>query len=446
MPRPDIVFLHCHDLGRHLALYGDAGPLTPGLERLADEGVLFEQLYSTSTVCTPSRGSIQTGLYPHQVGLFGLCNRAGWELSPGARCIPHYLGEAGYRTVLLGLQHETRDWRKLGYQERFPQPSPHPALAWEIGRQAAELITSLAPREERAPLYLNVGIREPHRHDCWELYEAGDPDNLQVPSFLPDTPDVRRDLARYEGLIRAMDEAVGTVLKALDETGLARDALVLFTTDHGLAFPRAKTTLYDAGIGAAGIARWPTQIRGGRREDCLLSHVDWLPTLLDIVGVSIPKELEGRSFWPMLCEGAWEPRECVYAEGTYEQGYNPARCVRTREHKLIRNYHSEPARMRSTEEDPHNGVLGASDYPVEVWEKRPLWELYDLVADSDERCNRIQDQAMSDVYRRTRELLVSWLVRTRDPVHQIYETFHYPEGADAAIADPNSLVRLRPGA
>jgi len=441
MPRPDIVFLHCHDLGRHLALYGEAGPCAPALERLAREGVLFEQLYSTSTLCTPSRGLIQTGLYPHQIGLFGLCNRAGWDLALGVRCIPHYLGEAGYRTTLVGLQHETRDWRRLGYSERVPLPSPHPAPADEVAQQAAELIASLPPRETRRPVYLNIGIFEPHRHDYWDQYPSDDPDKLRVPAFLPDTPAVRADLARYEGLIRAMDRAVGRILAALDRAGMERDTLVIFTTDHGIAFPGAKTNLYDAGIGVTGMMRWPAHVVGGRRLGDLFSHVDWLPTLLEIVGLPIPEQLEGCSFWPALREGKPGPRDHVFAEGTYQTGYNPARCIRTREYKLIRNYHSGVSRWRSSTEDRYNGILGVEDYAPETWKTRPLWELYALASDQWERRNLVDDPAYAGIRDHLWEQLAAWLRRTRDPVQQIYATYHYPEGADTAPADPAALVR-----
>jgi len=440
MPRPDIVFLHCHDLGRHLALYGEAGPRAPALERLAEEGVLFEGLYSTSTLCSPSRGSIQTGLYPHQIGLFGLCNRAGWDLTPGIRCIPHYLEEAGYRTTLLGLQHETTDWHNLGYGERVPLPARHPAPAHLVAQQTADLIADLPPRDQREPVYLNIGIFEPHRHDYWDEYAAGDPSAVRVPGFLPDTPAVRQDLARYEGLIGAMDDAVGMVLTALDKAGMTRDTLVLFTTDHGIAFPRAKTTVYDAGIGVTGMARWPAAIRGGRRTDTLLSHVDWLPTLLDSVGIRIPRRVAGRSFWPLLAEERRVARSFIFGEGTYQSAYSPSRCVRSQGYKLIRNYHSQPTRYRSSAEDRFNGILGVEDYASETWLKRPLWELYDLQADPYERDNRIDDPGLAMTRRQLEEELTTWLVRTHDPVYQMYATYHYPEGADTAPADPGALV------
>jgi len=421
MERPDIVFINCHDLGRRLGLYGESGARTPSLERLAAGGIVLERAFSTSTMCSPSRGSIATGRYPHEIGLQGLTNR-GWDLRAGERALPLFLSEAGYHTVLFGLQHEARGTDRLGYRERVALPSPHPAPVREVADQVAERIRSLPPRGERPPAYINVGIFEPHRHDFWERYRPLDAGRVRVPGYLPDTPGVRQDLARYDGLVEAMDSGVGTILDALDAAGMSGNTLVLFTTDHGIAFPRAKTTVYDAGIGVTALARWPGRIAPGGRSDALVSHVDWLPTLLEALGIEIPEEVRGQSFLPVLLGRGPGPRGEIFAEATYHIRYNPVRCVRTERFKLIRNYDSAPEVSADTSQDPRNGILAREDYPEHFWQPAPPLELFDLAADPCEQNNLADDPEFAAVRRELLKKLDDWQLETADPLRRLYAT------------------------
>lgn len=419
MNKPDIVFINCHDLGRRLRIYGESNAHTPGLNRLAKEGVVFENAFSTSTMCSPSRGSIATGRYPHQIGLFGLTNR-GWDLCEQEKALPGYLAKAGYHTVLFGLQHESRNANRLGYKHIVPRPQPHPTPVWGLAAQVADYLKELKPRDQRAPVYVNVGIFEPHRHDFWEHYNPIADEKVKVPGYLPDTKGVRRDLARYDGLIEAMDQGVSTILTALDAAALARETLVLFTTDHGIAFPRAKTTVYDAGIGVSALARWPAQIAAGKRTDALVSHTDWLPTLLEILDVEIPEKVCGHSFLPVLLGRSEGGRDAIYAEGTYHVGYNPMRCVRTRKYKLIRNYHSQPDVSSGVDRDPNNGILAPEEYSESFREKRPPWELFDIEQDPCERHNLVGESRYEQIQSELKQKLEDWLTATNDPIHQMY--------------------------
>ena len=420
---PDIVFINCHDLGRHLGIYGESTAATPALERLAEGGIVLEQLFSTCSICSPARGSILTGRYPHQIGLFGLANEnLPWDLGPNERGIPHFLNEAGYETVLFGLQHEAKRDKVLGYTKRVPLKHPHPASVWSVAEQAVEYIASLPARARRQPVYLNIGIFEPHRYGYWENYKATDAASLHLPACLPDTPDVRADMARYEGLIMAMDEGVAMVLDALAKAGMFESSLVLFSTDHGIPFPAAKFSLYDAGIGVTGLVSWPEALPSERRCDALLSHVDWLPTLLEVAGIAKPDIVEGVSFLPLLRdEASYRPREAVFAEGTYQMQFNPMRCVRTRRFKLIRNYDSHPVMQRSFVKNHNNGILGRGDYDVDaILAPRPPWELFDLEADPLERHNVSGAGEYEDVEAQLRGRLTAWLEATDDPIHRMF--------------------------
>src|SRR5207237_1328138 len=139
-----------------------------------------------------------------------------------------------------------------------------------------------------------------------------------IPPYLPNCTESHQDFAAFQGAIRQMDSGVGRILSALDELELAQQTLVVFVTDHGAAMPRAKCTLYDPGIAVALLMRLPAaQVDGGRVIPALISNVLVTPTLVEAVGMPIPSNLHGRSFWPLLQGGDYVPRQEVFAEKTY---------------------------------------------------------------------------------------------------------------------------------
>ena len=143
------------------------------------------------------------------------------------------------------------------------------------------------------------------------------------PDNLPDTPETRRDMASYKASARSLDQGVGSVLNALDEHDLADDTLVILTTDHGLAFPGAKGTLYDRGIGVLLIMRGPGGAHGGRVSNALVSHVDLFPTICELAGIEPPARLQGRSLLPVMRREVEEVNDAIFAELTYHAAYEP---------------------------------------------------------------------------------------------------------------------------
>src|SRR5688500_5112285 len=228
--RLNVLYLHSHDTGRYVQPYGHAVP-TPAYQRLAEEGVLFRQNFAAAPTCSPSRAALLTGQYPHVCGMFGLVNR-GFELEHPERHLARFLRDAGYLTGLAGLQHVVRAPETTGYEW----------IAGEGGRAAVaapaalRFLAEYASGDRARPFFLDVGFFETHRkfpgadpaRDASE-----DPRYCLPPAPLPDTPETRQDMADFKGSARVLDAAVGQVLAALDEYGLADDTLVLLTTDHG---------------------------------------------------------------------------------------------------------------------------------------------------------------------------------------------------------------------
>ncbi len=409
MPKspPNIVQIICHDLGRHCGCYG-AGVATPNIDALAREGVLFSNYHCTAAQCSPSRGSIMTGRYPHRNGLVGLAH-IGWELNETEKTLPMYLRALGYSTHLFGIQHETAgDPRRLGY-DRIEATG---GKARELAGPVAQFLAARARDHDGRPFYVNMGTNEPHRPYEQEGYDGDDPAGVQPLPWLPDRPGVREDIADLNGLVRALDEAVGHVKAALDQSGLARDTLLVFTTDHGLAMPRAKGTCYDPGTGTALILRLPGRYEGGRVHDELLTNCDLLPTLTDLAGGPEPTDIDGRSFLGLLDGASYKPRESIFSEMTWHDKYNPMRAIRTRRHKYIRNFGDRPLVYLPL--DIWNGRAGQEMRAEYYGSRRPLEELYDLEADPLERANLAGDPEHAETLAALRAKVERWMHESGD--------------------------------
>ncbi|PQM46258.1 Arylsulfatase [Mycobacterium talmoniae] len=385
--RDNILLVHWHDLGRYLGVYGHPDVRSPRLDALAAEGILFTRAHATAPLCSPARGSLFTGRYPHSNGLVGLAHH-GWEYRPGVRTLPHILGESGWHSALFGMQHETSFPARLGFDE------------FDVSNSYCEYVVDRTQRWLRdhadtgRPFLLTAGFFETHRPYPADRYRPADSAAVDVPDYLPDTDDVRQDLAEFYGSITTADAAVGELLDTLAETGLDATTWVVFVTDHGPAFPRAKSTLYDAGTGVALIIRPPTR-RGiaPRVYDDLFSGVDLLPTLLDFLGVAKPDEIEGISHADELAKaepGTAPVRDHVYTAKTYHDSFDPIRAIRTKDYSYIENYARRP--LLDLPWDIEESPSGQAVAPL-VASPRPQRELYDLRTDPTESKNLLDGDA-----------------------------------------------------
>ena len=404
MPRPNIIYLHSHDTGRYIQPYGHLTP-TPNLQRLAEQGILFRQAFCAAPTCSPSRAALLTGQAPHSAGMLGLAHR-GFSLKDYRQHLVHTLRQGGYRSTLIGVQHVAPSDGLIGYDHVVPvarRDVEHVA-------PAAAAFLAASPQE---PFFLGVGFVETHR-EYPEPGPAEDPRYCLPPAPLPDTPEIRADMAAFKASARRLDQDVGTILGALDRAGLAENTLVICTTDHGIAFPQMKCNLTDHGIGVMLIMRGPAGLSGGRVCDAMVSQIDLFPTLCELLDLEPPPWLQGVSLMPLVRGQAEAVNEAIYAEVTYHAAYEPMRAVRTKRWKYIRRFGSRRTPVLPNCDDSPSKTV----WLEHGWAERPLVreELYDLVLDPQERTNLAGIPAFAGALEKMRGRLEGWMQRTQDPL------------------------------
>ena len=410
--KPNILYFIVHDLGQHLACYGDGTIPSPNLDRLAAEGVKFTHFFGASTPCSPARGCRMTGRYSHDQGLMGLVNR-GWDYPEPRRSIVHDLNEAGYFTQLVGFQHESSNVDELGYQAVSEHPERPRHRADKVADEAIRFLASDAAA--RQPFFLSMGTFEVHLPFDKEEYVPDDPADVALPGFLPDNEVTRGEMAKFHGSIRFMDEQFGRIMTALDASPMRDNTIVVFTTDHGMAFPRAKSTLYDSGIGVALIVRMPKSLAGPRGVcDELLSGIDLRPTLCELAGAEIDPDVQGRSFAALLTgSGDYVSRAEVFSEKNFHDCFDPIRCIRTDRYKHLRSF-SETTNLPLPQDIlrtfPPESLRG------DAFDPRPAEELYDLQADPGEENNLAGSPDHAAVLDDLRGRLQRWMEETNDPI------------------------------
>ncbi len=332
--RPNILFLLADDWGPDQAsMLGDGFIETPTFDQVARDGILFENAFIATPSCTASRASLLTGQMPHRLGeAFNLsCN---WTHIPPL--FTDMLRERGYH-----VGYTRKGWGPGLHEGRPVNPA---------GDKYDDFDQFLAQRPSGKPFCFWFGSNDAHRpyDDGLAAELRFNSKEAKVPPYLPDVPEVRRDLADYYAEIKRFDTEAGQLLDALRRAGEEANTIVVMTGDNGLPFPRAKSHLYDAGTKAPLAIRWPARARGGRRVTDFVSFSDFAPTFLEAAGVGIPDFMTGRSLMPILVSdrsGRIDPRrDKVFTERErhtwcHPDGKSyPSRAMRTSQYLYIRNF------------------------------------------------------------------------------------------------------------
>ena len=405
MTQPNIIYMHSHDTGRYVQPYGHAVS-TPNIQRLAEQGVTFTNVFCAAPTCSASRAGLLTGQIPHSCGQLGLVNR-GFELRDRHKHIAATLRDSGYHTALIGVHHVARDALTLGYEKRI-QVDLNNDGTQHVG-EAAEKFFANPPDK---PFFLAVGFRDTHR--VYPVASEDDARYCMPPAPLPNTPETRKDMADFKAAVKRLDEGMGRVLAALDKSGLSENTLVVCTTDHGLAFPKMKCNLTGHGTGVMLIIRGPEGFQGGRICDALVSQVDLFPTLCDVASIDHPDWLQGKSLSPLANGQAEEINEEIFSELNFHAVYEPVRTVRTKRWRYIRRY-TERKRPLMVQIDccPSKDLLFKHGYADQVLGEE---ELYDVMLDPNESCNIAEDPSRAEALAEMRRRLDDWMNRTEDPL------------------------------
>jgi arylsulfatase A-like enzyme len=383
-----------------------------------------------------------TGQAAHRNGLIGLVNR-GWELPGTVPTVVDHFNRAGYETVLAGLQHERRRRSGLRYQRDLSiRPDGSERIEGILIEHGVAAVQELLRRRRPGdpPFFLNLGSWETHAPWSRPEYRAfrPDPDAVVVPPFLPDHDLVRGQLADFLAAVAYLDHHIGALLDTLEEVGLAEDTLVAFTTDHGIAFPRAKSTLYEPGLQTALVLRWPGHFPSGRVCRERIPNLDLLPTYCEAAGAPSPEGIDGRSFWKLATgETGYTPREAVFAERNFHDNFDPQRSVTKGRFKYIRNFAERRARSHPKDMDWMREAPDLWRDFVDVG--RPLEQLFDLEADPHEMHNLAGAPECSDRVGEMRALLYGWMEETDDFLRGTRETILWPgEDSDPELAPPSN--------
>lgn len=416
--RPNVILYVVDDQGSTDAgCYGNPVIKTPGLDDLAANGTRFTHAFCTTASCSASRSVILSGLYNHYNGQYGhQHDYHHFETFPHVRSLPSLLAEAGYRTARWGKYHVAPD-EVYQFEQVIRGGSPV---------QGADNCKPFIAAQSDKPFFLYFCTTEPHRPFRREGSDEFDPQDVIVPPYLPDSPECREELAKYYGSVQRADAGLKRLIEILRQTGRWEDTVVIYISDNGIAFPGAKTTLYEPGMRLPCVVRNPFASKTGVVTDAMVNYADMTPTILDLCSAT-PKDyaFHGRSFASVLRDPKAKGWDEIYASHTFHEitMYYPMRVVRTRRYKLIWNIaHGLPYPFASDlwASETWQGVVkrGETVYgkrSVDAYLHRPRFELYDLQEDPDEVKNLADDPRHASILGEMKDKLKAFQKRTRDP-------------------------------
>ncbi len=457
--KPNILFVISDDQSwPYASAYGTDWVKTPGFDRIAKNGILFNNAFVNSPGSSPSRASMLTGRYPWQIEEAGT---HGSSFPTKYKVFTQVLEENGYLTGFTGKPWGPGDWEISGwkqnpvgkeYNQKKLQP-PYTGIS-KID-YAGNFDIFLDQRKKDQPFFFWFGAQEPHRgfeEGSWKK-ELKDGNSPEVPGFLPDISIVKQDLLDYAVEIEWYDKQLVRILDRLNETGELENTLIIITGDNGMPFPRAKANCYDAGLHVPLAICWGSKIKKGQRVDDLFSMVDLAPTILEAAGLrfdgAIP--MTGTSMLKPLLSGNFrtlQNQQEIFAgrerhsSARFENRGYPQRIIRTEKYLYIKNYHPEywPSGdpqvflNDNTTGEMHQAYLDIDDGPTHSYykktnitdpeflklflaatAKRPTEELYDITKDPDCMENLAGMASYEGIRKQLSDRLVKRLKETGDP-------------------------------
>lgn len=473
----NIIFVIADDMSPTIGAYGDPVAKTPALDALAADGTLFEKAFATTASCSASRSVVMSGLHNHANGQYGHQHSfhkfSSWH-NVVSLSLPRVLAGAGYRTAQIGKHHVAPE-EVYRFETYLKGNGRNPV---EMADQCRDFITAAGEK----PFFLYFGTADPHRGGGEDQSSSRElkpdlfgnkpnrgsfpgvnevffkPSEVPIPPFLTDSPETREELAHYYQSCSRVDQGIARLVTILKEAGLYEKTMIVFTSDHGMAFPGGKTTVYEGGLRVPFIVRNPYEPTRGVRHTGMISHIDIVPSLLDFAGGLDPEKnrpknwidpndywkdkpyaamenrgprkgldrYHGKSWVPILGKADAPHWETIFASHTFHeiQMYYPMRAIRDGEYKLIWNIanglpypfasdlwaaSSWQAQYRTSLDAPY-GQKSVGQYI-----HRPAFELYRIDTDPNESKNLADDPAHAEVLRRYQEKLKAFQKEYGDP-------------------------------
>ncbi|WP_052444363.1 sulfatase [Flammeovirga sp. OC4] len=414
--------------------------ITPNIDKLASQGIRFTNAHVTVAVCMPSRGVIGTGCYPNNSGMTGF-----FPSKPEVPTLAEELKkQKNYKTGILGkVKHST--------------PKKVDKYVWEYAYDSKELGSGRSPKlyksrfktfleqakSENRPFFMMANSHDPHRPFFVDSpnYERNGrqrpsriytPDEVEVPGFLTDMPEIRQELANYFSSVKRCDDTVGALLEALSEAGLADNTIIIFLSDNGMAFPFAKSNVYLQSTRTPFMVKWPNHIPAGQvNEKDMVSMVDLMPTLLEATGLEIPATLDGRSFLPILKGKKQKDRDMIYTHYNETSGSKafPMRAVQTHDYLYIFSPWAVGGRQYKTSSingKTFTAMKTEAETNPEMKERvdfclfRTVSEFYDLKNDPNGLNNVINSPKYAKQQAEFEKAMLEYMQKTEDPMLDMY--------------------------
>ena len=445
-PPLNFILITADDLNYNsIGAYGNTiADITPNIDKLAAQGMLFTNAYVNIAVCQPSRQSIMTGLYPHSNGAPGFD-----PIDESVITLQEVLHKEGFLNGIIGKEKHLQPMEKFYWDFYIKEGEVASGLG--IGRDPElyykntfEFLSKA--KQEKKPFFLMANSHDPHRpfadSDEEKSFWGDDlpvftrkisKKEVAVPDFLFDLPKIRQEIAEYYTSVHRCDETVGAILKALEDSGLEDNTLVMFLSDNGMSVPFAKSNTYLNSNKTPWIVRWPEHTTKGSIEKThFISGVDFMPTILEALKLPQLPGMQGRSFLPLLKGEKQSGREVVFTEfhKIFAGNEYPMRCVITERYGYIVNFWSDGnyeikgdamsgRTFKAMNEAAKSDTTIAKR--VDLYKFRVTEELYDFKNDPDALVNLIDEPDAQIEKKRLKDLLYSQLEKSNDPLKEEFE-------------------------
>ena len=438
--RPNIMLIVADDLNCSTTpMFGcKVDDLMPNIENLSKEGLLFRKAHVVSGASQVSRGGIMTGLYPHNSGIDGFYHTEREDIPT----VQETFKANGYKIgIICKVEHSTPK-ASISWDMEIEGPEAHQGRDPEVYyRNITEFVRQC--QEEGKPFFFMANSIDPHRpfagseqerqkmgakHSYPDPERFYSPDEIELPGFVPDLPEIRKEVAQYFSSVKRLDQSVGAVLKALKDTGADKNTVIFFISDNGMSLPFAKTCNYLHSTHTPLIVKYPGVTKPGSEDDKhFVNGIDFMPTFFDIAGIDIPDGLDGRSFYPLLEGKDQRGREYVYTEFTENSGRmrEPMRAVQNDKYGYVYNVWSDGETEFKSETMAgltFNAMKAAAETDAEIGARVDLFlhrtpeEFYDYEKDPDAMHNLIDDPEYQKEIALFRKLMERHLKATDDPV------------------------------